>query len=230
MDVRNRQQATDQSLSKPFPLGAGHDKFGLGFQIASSDPKYAKFRSVGSMSWAGIYNTEFWIDPKRHIGVVMMMQVLPFYDGVPFKRCATSRSWCTKSAIAKACGPRPRESPRIQSRCQARKSLPASLFPVLIRSARNLDYFRIVGYSETIVGRYLDELSAIRRSDFATACSVGGTHLLAEARIDELSARNRKVPRKGNEEGESYYGAIIGMMIRETTSAGSKRQLWYFYG
>jgi methyl acetate hydrolase len=71
------QQAADQSLSKPFPLGAGHDKFGLGFQIASSD---AKFRSVGSMSWAGIYNTEFWIDPKRHIGVVMMMQVLPFYD------------------------------------------------------------------------------------------------------------------------------------------------------
>ncbi len=74
------QQAADQSLSKPFPLGAGHDKFGLGFQIASSDPKYAKFRSAGSMSWAGIYNTEFWIDPKRHIGVVMMMQALPFYD------------------------------------------------------------------------------------------------------------------------------------------------------
>jgi len=74
------QQAADQSLAKPFPLGAGHDKFGLGFQIASGDPEYAKFRSPGSMSWAGIYNTEFWIDPQRHIGVVMMMQVLPFYD------------------------------------------------------------------------------------------------------------------------------------------------------
>ena len=61
------QQAADQTLSRPFPLGASHDKFGLGFQIASSDPKYAKFRSVGSLSWAGIYNTEFWIDPKRHI-------------------------------------------------------------------------------------------------------------------------------------------------------------------
>jgi methyl acetate hydrolase len=74
------QQAADQSLAKPFPLGAGHDKFGLGFQIASSDPEYAKFRSPGSMSWAGILNTEFWIDPEQHIGVVMMMQVLPFYD------------------------------------------------------------------------------------------------------------------------------------------------------
>jgi len=74
------QPTMDPSLAKPFPLGAGHDKFGLGFQIASSDPQYAKFRSPGSMSWAGIHNTEFWIDPAKHIGVVMMMQVLPFYD------------------------------------------------------------------------------------------------------------------------------------------------------
>jgi CubicO group peptidase (beta-lactamase class C family) len=74
------QPAADQLLAKPFPLGAGHDKFGLGFQIASSDPQYARFRSAGSMSWAGIYNTEFWIDPAQHIGGVMMMQVLPFYD------------------------------------------------------------------------------------------------------------------------------------------------------
>jgi CubicO group peptidase (beta-lactamase class C family) len=74
------QPDTDKMLTKPFPLGAGHDKFGLGFQIASSDPQYAKFRSPGSLSWAGIHNTEFWIDPKKHIGGVMMMQVLPFYD------------------------------------------------------------------------------------------------------------------------------------------------------
>jgi CubicO group peptidase (beta-lactamase class C family) len=75
------QPSVDPSHAKPFPLGAGHDKFGLGFQIASGDPEYAKFRSPGSMSWAGIYNTEFWIDPEQHIGGVMMMQMLPFYDG-----------------------------------------------------------------------------------------------------------------------------------------------------
>jgi methyl acetate hydrolase len=74
------QPTTDESLAKAFPLGAGRDKFGLGFQIASADPQYAKFRSPGSMSWAGIHNTEFWIDPVKHIGGVMMMQVLPFYD------------------------------------------------------------------------------------------------------------------------------------------------------
>jgi methyl acetate hydrolase len=74
------QPASEPSLAKPFPLGAGHDKFGLGFQIASGDPQYARFRSPGSLSWAGIWNTEFWIDPVQHIGGVMMMQVLPFYD------------------------------------------------------------------------------------------------------------------------------------------------------
>src|SRR5579863_142553 len=74
------QPDADKLRTKPFPLGAGHDKFGLGFQIASNDPKYSNFRSPGSMSWAGIYNTEFWIDPVKHIGGVQMMQVLPFYD------------------------------------------------------------------------------------------------------------------------------------------------------
>ena len=75
------QPAADKQLTRPFPLGAGFDKFGLGFQIASANPKYAKFRSPGSMSWAGIDNTEFWIDPVKHIAAVQMMQVLPFYDG-----------------------------------------------------------------------------------------------------------------------------------------------------
>jgi methyl acetate hydrolase len=75
-----RQPDADKQRTKPFPLGAGKDKFGLGFQIASSDPATAKYRSPGSLSWAGIFNTEFWIDPVKHIGAVQMMQVLPFYD------------------------------------------------------------------------------------------------------------------------------------------------------
>ena len=74
------QPDADKSRTKPFPLGAGIDKFGLGFQIASADSQDTKHRSPGSLSWAGIYNTEFWIDPVKHIGGVQMMQVLPFYD------------------------------------------------------------------------------------------------------------------------------------------------------
>jgi len=78
--VVEEQPAADPLRSRPYPLGAGRDKFGLGFQIAMKDPRYAKYRSEGSLSWAGIDNTHFWIDPKRHIGAVWLSQVLPFYD------------------------------------------------------------------------------------------------------------------------------------------------------
>jgi methyl acetate hydrolase len=73
------QPAAVPARTRPMPLGAGKDKFGLGFQIASGDAA-AKFRSKGSMSWAGLFNTEFWIDPVKQIGGIQMMQVLPFYD------------------------------------------------------------------------------------------------------------------------------------------------------
>ena len=74
------QPDADKQRTKPFPLGAGKDKFGLGFQIAADDPATKGFRSPGSMSWAGIFNTEFWVDPVKKIGGVHMMQLLPFYD------------------------------------------------------------------------------------------------------------------------------------------------------
>src|SRR5262249_18896386 len=78
--VLDLQPDADQQRTKPFPLGAGKDKFGLGFQIAADSPATKGFRSPGSMSWAGIFNTEFWVDPVKHIGGVHMMQLLPFYD------------------------------------------------------------------------------------------------------------------------------------------------------
>jgi len=74
------QPDADKQRTRPFPLGAGKDKFGLGFQLAADDPSTRGFRSPGSMSWAGIFNTEFWVDPVRKIGGVHMMQLLPFYD------------------------------------------------------------------------------------------------------------------------------------------------------
>ncbi len=37
-------------------------------------------RRPGSISWAGINNTFFWIDPQEEIGVIVLMQQLPFYD------------------------------------------------------------------------------------------------------------------------------------------------------
>jgi hypothetical protein len=32
------------------------------------------------VTWAGIFNTYYWIDPTRRVGGVIMTQVLPFAD------------------------------------------------------------------------------------------------------------------------------------------------------
>jgi CubicO group peptidase (beta-lactamase class C family) len=37
-------------------------------------------RSANSLTWAGIFNTYYWIDPTKHITGVIMTQVLPFAD------------------------------------------------------------------------------------------------------------------------------------------------------
>jgi CubicO group peptidase (beta-lactamase class C family) len=66
-------------LARAFPLGAGRDGFGLGFQVTGQHAD-ADERAPGSLSWAGIFNTEFWIDPTNGIGGVLLMQYLPFYD------------------------------------------------------------------------------------------------------------------------------------------------------
>jgi len=56
----------------------GRDKWGLGLLITVD--KVPGKRSPGSMSWGGINNTYFWIDPTRGIAAVIMMQYLPFAD------------------------------------------------------------------------------------------------------------------------------------------------------
>ena len=55
-----------------------NEKWGLGFLINTTP--YAGGRSAGSLAWAGIWNTFYWIDPKRQISAVIMMQFLPFVD------------------------------------------------------------------------------------------------------------------------------------------------------
>ncbi len=54
-------------------------KWGLSFLINTA--KTPEGRSAGSLAWAGLANTYFWIDPARDIAGVILMQVLPFADG-----------------------------------------------------------------------------------------------------------------------------------------------------
>jgi CubicO group peptidase (beta-lactamase class C family) len=59
-------------------IADGRDKWGLGFLI-TTDEVPGK-RSSGSLSWGGINNTYFWIDRKRGVAGVILMQFLPFAD------------------------------------------------------------------------------------------------------------------------------------------------------
>ena len=53
-------------------------KWGLSFLINTA--KTPEGRSAGSLAWAGLANTYFWIDPARNVSGVILMQVLPFAD------------------------------------------------------------------------------------------------------------------------------------------------------
>jgi methyl acetate hydrolase len=67
------------SISSDMDMHPGHtDGFGYGFLINAED--YDGGRSAGSLAWAGIDNTFFWIDPHRQICATIMMQFLPFCD------------------------------------------------------------------------------------------------------------------------------------------------------
>lgn len=58
----------------------GHDdRWGLGFLI--NEKAYEGGRSAGSMAWAGLANTYFWVDRAKGVAGVLMMQMLPFFDG-----------------------------------------------------------------------------------------------------------------------------------------------------
>jgi methyl acetate hydrolase len=79
-DLKVEQQPVgDPALTRPFPLGAGRDTFGFGFEITEPGGP-PDTRSPGSYGWSGLQNTHFWVDPVEGIAGIVMMQVLPFYD------------------------------------------------------------------------------------------------------------------------------------------------------
>jgi methyl acetate hydrolase len=53
-------------------------KWGLSFLLNTED--VAGGRGAYSLSWAGVHNTFFWVDPKRRVAAVIMMQLLPAND------------------------------------------------------------------------------------------------------------------------------------------------------
>ena len=66
-------------LSNDVELFPGMRKgWGLSFLINTQDAPTG--RSAGSLAWAGLANTYFWIDRAKRVSGVFLSQVLPFYD------------------------------------------------------------------------------------------------------------------------------------------------------
>ena len=67
------------NISNNSDMGFGAPaKWGLGFLI--HDGQTESGRPRGSVSWAGLFNSYFWIDRDNDLCAVIGTQVLPFYD------------------------------------------------------------------------------------------------------------------------------------------------------
>ena len=73
--LRTQNQAA--SLDAEFFTGI-EKSWGLTFMI--NEQQAPTGRSAGSLAWAGLPNAFFWIDPKKDLAGVILMQVLPFVD------------------------------------------------------------------------------------------------------------------------------------------------------
>jgi CubicO group peptidase (beta-lactamase class C family) len=70
----------DAALSNDAEFFPGMPK-GWGYGFMLNDKTAPTGRSAGSLAWAGLANTYYWIDTKRKVSGVIMMQLLPFADG-----------------------------------------------------------------------------------------------------------------------------------------------------
>jgi methyl acetate hydrolase len=72
-------KTTNPALSNDVDFFPGAQlRWGLGHMI-NLDP-VPHGRKAGSLTWAGLFNTYYWIDPTMRIAGVAMMQILPFAD------------------------------------------------------------------------------------------------------------------------------------------------------
>jgi methyl acetate hydrolase len=75
-----RMKTTNPALSNDVDFFPGKRlRWGLGHMI-NLDP-VTDGRKAGSLTWAGLFNTYYWIDPAMGLAGVIMMQILPFADG-----------------------------------------------------------------------------------------------------------------------------------------------------
>jgi methyl acetate hydrolase len=72
-------KTTEPNVSKDIDFFPGISlKWGFGHMINMQPLRDG--RGAGSLTWAGLFNTHYWIDPRKRVAAVFMTQVLPFGD------------------------------------------------------------------------------------------------------------------------------------------------------
>jgi len=84
---RNQLGALNVGMLKTVTPGASNDaeffpgapkKWGLAYMINVEEQLAG--RSAGSLAWAGLANTYYWLDPNKQLAGVILTQILPFAD------------------------------------------------------------------------------------------------------------------------------------------------------
>ena len=57
----------------------------MGLELPGQSAQGPAGRSGGSLTWAGLANTYFWIDPSKRVAGVVLTQILPFVDPAVLK-------------------------------------------------------------------------------------------------------------------------------------------------
>jgi CubicO group peptidase (beta-lactamase class C family) len=79
LEVGDVVETAMPTLSKDIALFPGMSKkWGLSFLVNTQPTPTG--RSAGSLAWAGLANTYFWIDRTRRVCGVFLSQVFPFFD------------------------------------------------------------------------------------------------------------------------------------------------------
>jgi CubicO group peptidase (beta-lactamase class C family) len=73
MKTENRAMSNDVDFFPGAPI-----RWGLGYMLNLQPGPNG--RSAGTVSWGGIFNTYYWLDPSKRVTGLIMTQILPFAD------------------------------------------------------------------------------------------------------------------------------------------------------
>jgi methyl acetate hydrolase len=73
LKTENPQRSNDVDF---FP--GAEIRWGLGYMLNMQPGPHG--RSAGTVSWGGIFNTYYWLDPSKRVTGLIMTQILPFAD------------------------------------------------------------------------------------------------------------------------------------------------------